>query len=1012
MNSAEEIRTPANPLPAGRVAVITRTKNRAHLLERACKSVLRQTCEDWIHVIVNDGGSAAAVDAVVDCYRERYRDRVAVIHNSTCVGMQKASNLGIHHSESEFIAIHDDDDSWTSCFMETCVSTLDHYGPDATTQGVVTQSKWIFERILANGSIQEIRRQPYFPFKEVRLFALAAENLFPPIAFIFRRTAFNEIGAFNQEYNEIGDWEFNIRFVSRFEVAVVKESLANYHWRQQLNAGHYANSVVDAVDSHNRHAALMANSRLREALGTEPSGIGIPMAVSRQLKAQDNRIQDLTREIQELKRMAQCLLDRAGYFEQLVADLARWWKIKSALQCIRDYASLKIRQIQHTLQKGPGTSRSPALPGLNGIDILSIDIFDTALRRISRLPTDVFLAMRPCVAAIVPAAAESFFEVRRLAERRARECAQTRGLDDCTLAEIYNEIAKAMKLSETERDHLMQHELATETGLIYPDPDVLALFRKARSRGLRVVFTSDMYLPRSFLEELLAKHGFDKPRVFVSSETRRTKHSGSMYADVLKHAGTEAGRVLHIGDNPASDIHPPTACGLQTYHWIDSGSGTTFFSQAPDYCGPWNWLSCLFAGLARKQALETHGDTDLWRKLGYEFIGPLYLAFVLWVMKTAREDKVSRLFFLSRDGYHLLPIAKKIMAHTGLRFEASYLYASRRLLNIPGLVSELDETALAFLVTPNPCMRVRDFAERVGLSGEDYHVSLTDAGCPDLEHVVTTRDGVFAEPEMGERLKRFFRSISDDILQLAAIERAQVSAYLEDVQFDPACSAIVDLGWQCSSALSLQKIVSAAKEAHTQPIRGYYFGTWKFAAAAVNAGVQIKSLFFHLHDPVHRAELVDGGVELIESFFTAPHPSIAGLRKEGPEWHPVYGEQEIDDEHMARISRAIEAAHKFVDDALPLLPDVEMWDGGADYLEAVMDRVLRRPTPHEASTLGGITLRNTFGVAGPLRSLARVPPDRIQCFDRKAFQAAYDDAYWKRGFLAQLTEREKAKLII
>jgi len=38
-----------------RVAVVTRTKNRAILLERAIHSVLKQKFHDWTHVIVNDG---------------------------------------------------------------------------------------------------------------------------------------------------------------------------------------------------------------------------------------------------------------------------------------------------------------------------------------------------------------------------------------------------------------------------------------------------------------------------------------------------------------------------------------------------------------------------------------------------------------------------------------------------------------------------------------------------------------------------------------------------------------------------------------------------------------------------------------------------------------------------------------------------------------------------------------------------------------------------------------------
>ena len=46
--------------PSGRVAIITRTKDRPFLLPRAIDSVLKQTQGDWIHVIVNDGGDASS----------------------------------------------------------------------------------------------------------------------------------------------------------------------------------------------------------------------------------------------------------------------------------------------------------------------------------------------------------------------------------------------------------------------------------------------------------------------------------------------------------------------------------------------------------------------------------------------------------------------------------------------------------------------------------------------------------------------------------------------------------------------------------------------------------------------------------------------------------------------------------------------------------------------------------------------------------------------------------------
>ena len=51
--------------PRAKVAVITRTKDRSEFLKRAINSVLSQTFEDWLHVIVNDGGNSKTVDFLV-----------------------------------------------------------------------------------------------------------------------------------------------------------------------------------------------------------------------------------------------------------------------------------------------------------------------------------------------------------------------------------------------------------------------------------------------------------------------------------------------------------------------------------------------------------------------------------------------------------------------------------------------------------------------------------------------------------------------------------------------------------------------------------------------------------------------------------------------------------------------------------------------------------------------------------------------------------------------------------
>ena len=49
-----------------KVAVITRTRSRPRMLDRALKSVLNQRMKDFIWVVVNDGGEQTHVNRVVD----------------------------------------------------------------------------------------------------------------------------------------------------------------------------------------------------------------------------------------------------------------------------------------------------------------------------------------------------------------------------------------------------------------------------------------------------------------------------------------------------------------------------------------------------------------------------------------------------------------------------------------------------------------------------------------------------------------------------------------------------------------------------------------------------------------------------------------------------------------------------------------------------------------------------------------------------------------------------------
>ena len=287
-----------------RVAVVTRTKNRAILLERAIHSVLEQKFHDWTHVIVNDGGDAEEVQRVLAPNLDAYRGRVVVINNPASVGMEAASNIGIRACTSEFVVIHDDDDSWEPDFLASCVEFMDSTNKpqlDCQYGGVVTHSLRVIEEM--DG--QDVRRVEAEPFNawmsSISLFRLAAGNTFPPISFLFRRDVWEEVGCFREELPVLGDWDFHLRVCARYEIGLIPELLANYHHRATIQSGDYGNTVFVADAKHRAYENLYRNELLRRDLETGKTGLGFLVNVGSSFELLHRQLWPMERVLQKLR---------------------------------------------------------------------------------------------------------------------------------------------------------------------------------------------------------------------------------------------------------------------------------------------------------------------------------------------------------------------------------------------------------------------------------------------------------------------------------------------------------------------------------------------------------------------------------------------------------------------------------------------------------------------------------------------------------------------------------------
>ena len=255
-----------------KVAVITRTKDRPVLLERAILSVHSQTMNDFVHVIINDAGDPKVVDDLIKKYKSLVQDRVKVIHNKESHGMEAASNKAIKSVASTYVAIHDDDDSWDHDFL---LKTTDHLEQQKAMGVVVTTDK--IDEAIDGSNIRQLSRSRWHPeLRAISLYNQCIDNYATPITFIYRREVYERIGYYSENLPVAGDWDFALRFLMAYDIEFLptRDALAFYHHRPNTTGINQNSVFVDNGLLHEKKITMIANNYLREELASGKLGLG------------------------------------------------------------------------------------------------------------------------------------------------------------------------------------------------------------------------------------------------------------------------------------------------------------------------------------------------------------------------------------------------------------------------------------------------------------------------------------------------------------------------------------------------------------------------------------------------------------------------------------------------------------------------------------------------------------------------------------------------------------------
>jgi glycosyltransferase involved in cell wall biosynthesis len=177
-----------------KVSVITTVYNGEQYIRQAIDSITSQSYVDFEMIVVNDGSTDSTADVLADIVDQKVK-----IFDVQHLGRTKALNYAISKSQGEYIAILDADDVALHNRLKKQVGYLDkNHDVSLISAG---------KRIGIDDKDNEIERSDIkiYNYQEIKD-ALHRRNPFFHSSVMFRRSAFIQVGGYDERLSCLEDW--------------------------------------------------------------------------------------------------------------------------------------------------------------------------------------------------------------------------------------------------------------------------------------------------------------------------------------------------------------------------------------------------------------------------------------------------------------------------------------------------------------------------------------------------------------------------------------------------------------------------------------------------------------------------------------------------------------------------------------------------------------------------------------------------------------------------------------
>lgn len=197
------------------VSVVIPTYNRANIIQRAIKSVIRQQYDNIEIIVVDDGSEDNTKEKVeqLDAENLRYVEQPNK-------GANAARNRGINEANGEIISFLDSDDELLPGYISQTLTLLRKSGDRCG--GVFTAYKRV-----DHGSVIETVSTPN---SEITLDELRVANVIGGLSCTtFRASVLNDVGGFDEKLASSQDYDLYLRVLRTYTMRGISEPLVTIH---------------------------------------------------------------------------------------------------------------------------------------------------------------------------------------------------------------------------------------------------------------------------------------------------------------------------------------------------------------------------------------------------------------------------------------------------------------------------------------------------------------------------------------------------------------------------------------------------------------------------------------------------------------------------------------------------------------------------------------------------------------------------------------------------------------